>query len=118
MRAPEMIHPTTYASLGEMLAEALVQFKSETALIEVDRRRETKRLTYLEAKHEVAKVAAFLEARGIGADDRVAIVMSNQNRWLIAAMRFFRGGRFWSRSTTNSLRPNRRACLRIADPLR
>lgn len=92
MRAPEMIHPTTYASLGEMLAEALVQFKSETALIEVDRRRETKRLTYLEAKHEVAKVAAFLEARGIGADDRVAIVMSNQNRWLIAAMAVFQRG--------------------------
>lgn len=92
MPSPEMIDPTRYGSLGELLADALVQFKSETALIEVDRKKESKRLTYLDAKREVAKVAAFLEARGIGAGDRVAIVMSNQSRWLLAAMAVFHRG--------------------------
>src|SRR5690606_41548985 len=87
-----MIDPVRYASLGELLADALVQFKSETALIEVDRKKESERLTYLDAKREVAKVAAFLAARGIGESDRVAIAMSNQSRWLIAAMAIFHRG--------------------------
>ncbi|HEY8430089.1 MAG TPA: AMP-binding protein, partial [Sandaracinaceae bacterium] len=89
---PEMIDPARYASLGELLGDALVQFKSETALIEVDRKRETKRLTYLEVRREVAKVTAFLEEHGIGPDDRVAILMSNQSRWLIAAIAVFTRG--------------------------
>ncbi len=89
---PEMISPTRYASLGELLSDALVQFKSETALIEVDRKKETKRLTYLDVKREAAKVAALLEARGVGPDDRVAILMSNQSRWLIAAIAIFARG--------------------------
>ena len=92
MPAPEMIDPTRYAGLGELLADALVQFKTETALIEIDRKKETKRLTYLDARREVAKVAAFLAARGIGESDRVAIAMSNQSRWLIAAMAIFHRG--------------------------
>lgn len=90
--SPEMIDPARYASLGELLGDALVQFKSETALIEVDRKRETKRLTYLEVRREVAKVTAFLEEHGIGPDDRVAILMSNQSRWLIAAIAVFTRG--------------------------
>lgn len=90
--SPEMIDPTRYACLGELLADALVQFKSETALIEVDRKKESKRLTYLDAKREVAKVASLLAERGVGPGDRVAIVMSNQSRWLIAAMAAFHRG--------------------------
>jgi long-chain acyl-CoA synthetase len=87
-----MIDPARYASLGELLTDALVQFKTETALIEVDRKRETKRLTYLDVKREVARVTATLAEAGIGPDDRVAIVMSNQARWLIAAIAIFHRG--------------------------
>ena len=36
--APEMLDPRRYASLGELLDDALLTFKSETALIEVDRK--------------------------------------------------------------------------------
>lgn len=90
--SPEMIDPTRYASLGELLSDALVQFKTETALIEVDRKKETKRLAYRDVKREAAKVAALLEARGVGADDRVAVLMSNQSRWLVAAIAAFSRG--------------------------
>ncbi len=90
---PEMIDPTRYGSLGELLADALVTFKTETALIEVDRKKESHRLTYLDTKREVDRVTRFLAASGVGAGDRVAIVMSNQSRWLIAACAVFaRGG--------------------------
>lgn len=84
-----MIPPEAYDSIGELLRDALVQWKRETALIEVDRKAEKKRLTYLETQREVAKVARWLEARGVGPDDRVAIVMSNQARWLIGAIALF-----------------------------
>ncbi len=90
--APEMIDPRRYGSLGELLCDAWVTFKTETALIEVDRKKETRRLTYLDVRREAEKVVALLSAHGIGADDRVAIVMSNQSRWLIAAYAIFHRG--------------------------
>lgn len=92
MVSPEMIDPARYASLGELLADALVQFKTETALIEVDRKRETKRLTYLDVKREVARVVALFAEAGVGPDDRVAVLMSNQSRWSIAAIAAFSRG--------------------------
>lgn len=90
--AHEMMDPTTYASLGELLSDALIQFKSETALIEVDRDKEKARLTYLAFKRAAAPVIRFFAANGIGAGDRVAILMSNQSRWLIAAYAVFHRG--------------------------
>lgn len=89
---PQMMDPDAYSSLGELLWDSLVQFKSETALIEVDRNKETRRLTYLAVKHEVAKVASFFADRGIGAGDRVAILLSNQSRWLISACAAYHRG--------------------------
>ncbi|MDQ3032323.1 MAG: AMP-binding protein [Myxococcota bacterium] len=87
-----MIEPDAYSCLGELLRDALVQWKSETALIEVDRKTEKRRLSYLDVKREVAPVARWLEARGVGPGDRVAIVMGNQPRWLIAAIALFSRG--------------------------
>ena len=52
---PQMMNPDAYGSLGELLWDSLVQFKSETALIEVDRNKETHRLTYLAVKQEVLR---------------------------------------------------------------
>ncbi|MCB9594591.1 MAG: AMP-binding protein [Sandaracinaceae bacterium] len=90
--APEMLDPTRYESLGELLWDALLTFKTETALIEVDRKKETRRLTYLETKREVARVARWLADQGVGADDRVAMLLSNQSRWLICAAAAFHRG--------------------------
>jgi long-chain acyl-CoA synthetase len=90
--APEMMDPRAYASVGALLADAWLQWKGETALIEVHRERVAKRLTYLEARREVAKVAAWLAGEGLGPGCRVAIVMSNQARWLLAASAVFHRG--------------------------
>lgn len=87
-----MIPPERYDSLGELLRDAFVQYKSETALIELDRKKEKVRLTYLEAKRIAERLAKRLEDAGVGAGDRVAIVMSNQSRWLLSAYAaLFRG---------------------------
>lgn len=89
---PAMIAPESYASLGELLRDALVQFKTHTALVELDRRRESARLTYLDVKRTSERLARRLELLGVGPDDRVAILMTNQSKWLIAACAvLFRG---------------------------
>ncbi len=87
-----MIDATHYSSLGEMLRDAFVQFKTNTALVELDRKRENARLTYLDVKHAANAVATRLQAAGIGAGDRVAIVMTNQSRYLIGAYAAFHCG--------------------------
>ncbi len=87
-----MIPPDRYQSLGELLRDAFVQFKTETALVELRRKRVSEELTYLETKRRGERIAKHFEDLGIGAGDRVAIVMSNQWRWLTAAYAaFYRG---------------------------
>jgi len=87
-----MIPPESHDSIGSILREALIQFKMNTALIEVKRKRETERWTYREFAREAEPLARRLQDLGVGAGDRVAIVMSNQAKWLISAYAaFFRG---------------------------
>ena len=80
-----MIDPDRYQCLGELLQDALVQFKSETALIEAHRREERERISYLEFKRRSMPIAQRLTRANIGAGDRVAIIMGNQSRWLLGA---------------------------------
>ncbi len=87
-----MIHPPAYGSLGELLSDALVQWKRETALVEMDRKKLTHAWTYRETKIEVMRVARWLAALELAPGARVAIVMSNQSRWLVAACALFRRG--------------------------
>ena len=87
-----MIAPEKYEHLGALLLDALLTYKSETALIEANRKREQARHSYRDVKKLAEKQAHRLQKLGIGAGDRVAIVMSNQSKWLIAASGvFFRG---------------------------
>lgn len=81
-----------YASLGELLLDATIQWKSELALVELSRKREAARYSYLEFKRLGLRFAARLEALGIGPDDRVVILMSNQSRWLLSAFAVFARG--------------------------
>jgi len=76
-------------SLGALLDDALVMHKSSVALIEASRHREASRWTYLEVRRAASRVARALQDAGIGADDRVAICMSNQPFWLIVATACF-----------------------------
>ena len=87
-----MLHPPAYASIGELLSDALVQWKREVALVEVDRRRVTHTWTYRDTKREVVRVTRWLASLEIAPGARVAILMSNQSRWLVAACALFARG--------------------------
>ena len=80
-----MIDPTSYQSLGALLRDAFIQFKSDTAFVEMNRKREASRHTYAEAKATGERVAQRLEDLGVEAGSRVAILMSNQPAWLLSA---------------------------------
>ena len=73
------------SSLGELLRDALLTYKSNVALIEADRHRERRQLTYLETLTEAETLAATLQDT-LGVGDRCAILMSNQSRWITGAM--------------------------------
>ncbi|MCA9489467.1 MAG: acyl--CoA ligase [Myxococcales bacterium] len=84
--------PSTFASLGELLDDALQRHKSRVALIEADRKREVSRRTYADVDREAGRVALRLERQGIGPGSRVAVLMANQPAWLITAVAVFRRG--------------------------
>jgi long-chain acyl-CoA synthetase len=72
----------------------MVTYKSNVALIEADRKRESARYTYLEMRQESLRVTSLLQERGFSADDRCAVLMSNQSKWLISAT-----GALWAGAT-------------------
>lgn len=84
-----MIPSDRYQSIGELLRDALIQFKTEPALIEANRRKELRRLTYLEVKRHGEKIARRLQDLGVREGDRVAIIMSNQSKWIVNAYATF-----------------------------
>ncbi|MCB9667036.1 MAG: AMP-binding protein [Myxococcales bacterium] len=79
-------------SLGQALTDSLIQHKANTAVIEMDREHERTRLTYQEFRHAALRLAGYMKKRGVAPDSRVAIIMSNQSKWLLAAYAsLFRG---------------------------
>lgn len=88
-----MLDLSQYESLGAALREALERWPDEICLIEADRERENCRLTYRQFKAAALPLARALEERGVAADTRCAIIMTNQSKWLISAYAvFYRGG--------------------------
>jgi len=88
-----MLDLEKYQSIGAALKDALNQFANETCLIEADREREKERLTYLDFQQRGNAVARALQDAGFRPDDRAAIIMTNQSKWLISAYAiFFSGG--------------------------
>ncbi|PYX95759.1 MAG: hypothetical protein DMG71_08120, partial [Acidobacteria bacterium] len=82
-----------YQSLGAALRDALERWSNETCLIEGDRDREKTRLTYSDFKELALPLARALEDADFKPDDRAAIIMTNQSKWLISAYAiFFAGG--------------------------
>ncbi len=88
-KAPDL---SSFASLGEALRSALEQWPDRLALIEADRDRENCRLTYKDFKQAALPLTQALQAGGLAAGDRAAIIMSNQSKWLIAAYSVFYSG--------------------------
>jgi len=88
-----MLDLDQYTSLGAALREALNHFANETCLIESDRNRERTRLTYSDFKQMALPLARALQDAEFNPDDRAAIIMTNQSKWLISAYAvFFAGG--------------------------
>jgi long-chain acyl-CoA synthetase len=61
-------------------------YKSNVALIEVDRHRETARLSYAELRKQAERFGGHLVAHGFAAGDRCAVLMSNQSKWIIGGL--------------------------------
>jgi long-chain acyl-CoA synthetase len=72
--------------LGEALRDAVLTYKTNTALIEVDRHREKARYTFSELRSEAERIAAHLTLTGFKSGDRCAILMSNQSKWSIGGL--------------------------------
>src|SRR6266481_9998439 len=88
-----MLDLRQYESLGAALKDALERWPNETCLIEADREREKLRLTYSDFKEMARPLCRALEDAAFKSDDRAAIIMTNQSKWLISAYSiFFSGG--------------------------
>jgi long-chain acyl-CoA synthetase len=84
-----MLDLSKYQSIGQALKDALDEFANEVCLIESDREREKERFTYLEFKKRAHPLAKALQDWGFKPDDRAAIIMTNQSKWLISAYAIF-----------------------------
>ena len=84
-----MLDLKKYNSLGEALRDALETWPTEVCLIESDRGEEKQRLTYRNFKDKALPLAKSLQDLAIGPGDRVAIIMTNQSKWLISAYAIF-----------------------------
>src|SRR5579863_2318994 len=88
-----MLDLDKYNCLGEALRDALDRWPNETCPIEADREREKTRLTYSDFKEMALPLARALQDADFQPDQRAAILMTNQSKWLISAYAvFFNGG--------------------------
>ena len=84
-----MLDLRQYTCLGAALRDALDRFSSEVCLIEAERDREKLRLTYSDFKEMTLRLARALEDADFDPNDRAAIIMTNQSKWLISAYAIF-----------------------------
>src|SRR5690348_15238070 len=84
-----MLDLNKYNCLGEALRAALDRWPGEICLIESDRERENSRLTYRQFSEAALPLAAALQDAGLSSGTRVAILMTNQSKWLISAYAVF-----------------------------
>ena len=87
-----MLDLRQYSCLGAALRDALDRFSSEVCLIEAERDREKLRLTYSDFKGIALPLARALEDADFDPNDRAAIIMTNQSKWLISAYAIFYTG--------------------------
>ena len=78
-----------YSCLGAALRDALDRFSAEVCLIEAERDREKLRLTYSDFKEMALPLARALEDADFDPNDRAAIIMTNQSKWLVSAYAIF-----------------------------
>lgn len=81
-----MLDLSRLSCLGEALRDAVLTYKSNTALLKADRHRETARHDYRELRAEAERVAGHLQRGGLQSGDRCAVLMSNQAKWVIGGL--------------------------------
>src|SRR4029453_14924853 len=84
-----MLNLSQYDSLGAALRDAVERWPNETCLIEADRDKEKTRLTYSDFKEMATPLGRPPEDAHFKPDDRAAIIMTNQSKWLISAYAIF-----------------------------
>src|SRR6202023_1169563 len=84
-----MLDLRQYTCLGAALRDALDRFSKEVCLVEAERDREKLRLTYSDFKEVALPLARALEDADFDPNDRAAIIMTNQSKWLISAYAIF-----------------------------
>ncbi|MBZ5689490.1 MAG: AMP-binding protein [Acidobacteriia bacterium] len=84
-----MLDLRQYTCLGAALRDALDRFSKEVCLVEAERDREKHRLTYSDFKEVALPLARALEDADFDPNDRAAIIMTNQSKWLISAYAIF-----------------------------
>ena len=84
-----MLDLRQYTCIGAALRDALDRFAKEVCLIEAERDREKLRLTYSDFKEVALPLARALEDADFDPNDRAAIIMTNQSKWLISAYAIF-----------------------------
>src|SRR5438105_8894222 len=87
-----MLNLDQYTSLGAALRDALDRWPNQECLIESDRDKERTRLTYSDFKEMALPLARALEDADFKPNDRAAIIMTNQSKWLISAYAIFYAG--------------------------
>lgn len=92
-----MIDLDRHDSLASALREAFDRYADDLCLIEADRDRERCRLTYREVRSAVSMLAGEFAQQGAR---RVAILMTNQSKWHVAA-----AAAFWVGATLVPLDP-------------
>jgi long-chain acyl-CoA synthetase len=80
-----MLDLSRLSCLGDALRDALLTYKTNDALIEADRHRESARYSYVQLAAEAERVAANLQS-GLVPGGRIAILMQNQSKWVISAI--------------------------------
>jgi long-chain acyl-CoA synthetase len=84
-----MLDLRQYTCLGAALRDALDRFSPEVCLIEAERDREKLRLTYSDFKEMALPLARALEDADFDPNERAAMIMTNQSKWLISAYAIF-----------------------------
>ena len=87
-----MLDLNQYTCLGSALRAAVDRWPNEICLIEADRDREKVRMTYSDFKEVALPLARALQDASFRPGDRVAVIMTNQSKWLISAYASFYAG--------------------------
>jgi long-chain acyl-CoA synthetase len=71
--------------LAEVLRQSCEKYRSNVALIEVDREEEKSRLTYGDVLREADRLASLMADLGFKPGDRCILLMPNQSKWVVSA---------------------------------